>query len=140
MKFNTPYDRVKSPGEINSGEIMTQAAGYISRERQIKSMIDAGKRLEDLRKMGAFDTTEQNPEIGLMQFDVTREKSFFLEDASRILNDLQDRIDAMQNVVEEKIDEIESVEKVVEKITTDEITNESTKEIKEKGPKGQKIS
>ena len=44
MIFNTPYERRPSIGESNSGQSMTEKAGYVPANKLIESMIFAGQR------------------------------------------------------------------------------------------------
>lgn len=48
--YNTQYHRLRQGGSINSGQLITEAAGYIPAEQQILGMIAAGLRLEEYRK------------------------------------------------------------------------------------------
>lgn len=57
--FNTHYKRRRQGGAINSGELITEAAGYIPADKQILGMIAAGIRLEEYRKE-AYDWTDQD--------------------------------------------------------------------------------
>lgn len=49
-KLNTHWKRVHSMPEINSGEILVDPAGYITKKKRIEQMIQAGERLAEIRK------------------------------------------------------------------------------------------
>ena len=56
--------------EINSGELITETAGYIPADVQIQDMIAAGMRLGEYRReMYDFDANEEIPEDFM---DITR--------------------------------------------------------------------
>lgn len=50
IAFNTHFSRHRQGGSTNSGQLITEAAGYIPAEQQILGMIAAGLRLEEYRK------------------------------------------------------------------------------------------
>lgn len=59
----TRYKRPKKTPEVNSGEIVTEAAGYIPADVQIQDMIAAGVRLGEYRReMYDFAADEEVPE------------------------------------------------------------------------------
>lgn len=62
MKFNTPYDREKTPEAPNSGEVITEQTGYISAQQQIEELILAGERLNQLRTGYEFEDGEDIPD------------------------------------------------------------------------------
>lgn len=90
--YNTSAKRKRQGGEINNGPVLVETAGYISRERKIKTMIAAGARLEMLRRLGYFDVTNGSEDIEKMPLDPTREKSFHFADAHEILRDIENRV------------------------------------------------
>lgn len=104
--YNSSAKRIRQAPEINSGEVLVETAGYISRERKIKSMIAAGVRLDNLRKMGAFDIPADTPyekiDTDKYQIDQTRNKGFDMAEASMILMDLKRRVSEMQKLIKEK--------------------------------------
>ena len=84
-KYATRDDRIHSEPEINSGEILVQREGYIPRHRRIEALIEAGRRLDLLKKTGQFDIDQgKDVDIDNMQCDPTREKNFDLADASEL--------------------------------------------------------
>lgn len=50
MDIYTKYKRPKKEPEINSGELVTEQAGYIPAQVQIQAFIAAGARLNEYRK------------------------------------------------------------------------------------------
>ena len=64
------FKRPKDVKEINSGEQITETAGYIPADVQIQDMIAAGMRLGEYRReMYDFDANEEIPEDFM---DITR--------------------------------------------------------------------
>lgn len=85
FKFFTTYNnRPSAVAEVNSGKRITQTAGYIPFDKQIRSMLDAGQRLDAFRKgqFGSTDGTE--PDV-----DPTSKYDFDHFEASRIVRDLR---------------------------------------------------
>jgi len=91
-KKDKVMEQKKVKGEINSGERLVDTAGFISRERRIKNLIRAGKRLEELRKAGAFDVLPGEDEPEHFFAPRQRQKNYDLADLS-----------ADQKFVDEKI-------------------------------------
>ena len=59
----TKWKRPKPDKEINSGEQVTETAGYIPADIQIEDMLAAGMRLGEYRReMYDFDANEEVPE------------------------------------------------------------------------------
>ena len=91
-------------GETNSGEIITEQAGYISPQRQIEDMILAGQRL-DLFRSGYDFTTEEFDEDAM---DNTRHPRYDMADA------YQDNLRAMETLKDIRRKQAQSVPKPVE--------------------------
>ena len=84
MQFNTPYNRTPSPGEVNSGKILVERAGYIPTKQQIENYMLAGKRLAAYRaSQGEYDFPP-GQEIDENFSDPTRSGDFDLADASQL--------------------------------------------------------
>lgn len=85
--FNNKFNRVdKSIPEINSGEILVQTLGYIPKDKQIKMLIEAGKRIEAYR--GTYDF-RKDVDIENVENDPTRQMAFDLADMSEIIRGLK---------------------------------------------------
>ena len=113
MEFRKAFEFRKSEGEINSGEVMVETAGYVPAKLRIEQIIDAGKRLVEYRKE-QFDYTEGEDD---MTPDIrTRSKSYDLADASQDLMEINSRKKPVQkgapSVEKEKDDKKENVVKV----------------------------
>lgn len=82
MKFYDQFlNRPPADEEVNSGELITESAGYIPAEVQIMEMIESGKRLGEFRKEN-YDFAPDDEDDG--RVDPTREKGFDMADASQI--------------------------------------------------------
>ena len=98
--------------ESGGGEKLVEAAGYISAEEQILSMLQAGMRLDESRKElydveGDFDDNISFDSVG---FDPTRMPGFDPADASAIARMVGDRLDQQAKEAKESI-KAEQVEK-----------------------------
>lgn len=82
LVFDTPYSRRRQGGEVNSGELITEQAGYIPPQAQIEGMISAGIRLEEFRKGQSYDYGPDD-EVDDFYEDVTRRPGFDPADASQ---------------------------------------------------------
>ena len=90
MEFQTPYKLFPFEGEINSGEILVETAGYVSAQQRIESIMLAGQRLvESRREMYDYDTEDDLDED---RYPVTRDPGFDLADATQITLDLQRKL------------------------------------------------
>lgn len=83
LPFTTPYqeNRFKTPPEKNCGITKVEKVGYVSSQKRIESMIQAGQRLADYRKQ-QFDFPDG--EIIEDYEDPTRMSNFDLSDASQM--------------------------------------------------------
>lgn len=88
-------EKFKVIPEINSGQVLVEEHGYISKERLIKSMIKAGQRLELLRFLGFYDIpVGQDPDNFDIQNNPIRNRGFDLVDVSSYLREIQEKIDS----------------------------------------------
>lgn len=93
MRFVTHYNFEEQPKKeylVDTTEIV-ETAGYVDKEKMIFSMINAGLRLQEVRK-NEFDGSDS--EEALENFDVTRSSDFDIVDAASLLSELQDSIKA----------------------------------------------
>lgn len=85
INIQTREKRIRGPREVNNGPVLVETAGYISKNRRIQIMMQAGKRLVEIRKE-MFDYYDkevpEDPPI-----DPTRAGNYDLADASQYLND-----------------------------------------------------
>lgn len=100
MQFRTPYNAGEPTGEINSGEIIIETAGYVSAEDRITSLLLAGKRLEESRK--AMYDYMPDDDLNEDRYDPTRDKDFDIVDAQNLSNSIKPKapIQEPENVVE----------------------------------------
>lgn len=84
MDFRTPYTAGDPTGEINSGELIVEIAGYISAETRINNLIRAGQRLEENRR--AYYDYMPGDDINEDRYDPTRDKDFDIVDAQNLSN------------------------------------------------------
>nr|WAE43602.1 MAG: hypothetical protein [Microviridae sp.] len=76
VHFKPAVDRL----EVNSGELITEQAGYIPPKKQIEDMILAGQRLNESRASYDWDDEE---DIDESASDPTRSPNFDLADATQ---------------------------------------------------------
>ena len=101
MNFQGKYRRAELPDEFNSGERLTESAGYVPAKVRIEQMIDAGRRLVDYRRGENYDFPEGDPPEGFVP-DPTRDPGFDMADASRIARDAGKRIKERRNAEKDK--------------------------------------
>nr|QJB18829.1 MAG: hypothetical protein [Microvirus sp.] len=81
IEVYTHFKRPKVEKEINSGQQITETAGYIPADVQIQDMIAAGMRLGEYRReMYDFDADDEVPEN---YFDPTRVPGVDVVDVER---------------------------------------------------------
>lgn len=88
MVFNTRENRIKKNYEVNSGRVVVEQAGYISKQKRIDNIIAAGQRLIMARSEMYDYPPGVEPDINA-PMDPTRRKDFDLADASMLLNTIQ---------------------------------------------------
>ena len=82
--------------EINSGELITEQAGYIPPKKQIEDMINAGRRLSDSR--GQYDWQDGN--VDEEADDPTRRSNYDMADAFQDKLAANNRLKASQTAQE----------------------------------------
>lgn len=80
MKFYTQWDPPPKKGEVNSGEVVVETAGYVSAQKLIEGMFQAGIRLQQSRGY-EFGSDQEVPDDYI---DPTRSPGFDLADASAL--------------------------------------------------------
>lgn len=86
ITFNTPFSRQRVSTEQNSGEILVETAGYVSADKMIQRLINAGIRLADFRA-GEFGS-DGLPEGEEPSVDPTQSSDFDLSDVSEIMQNM----------------------------------------------------
>ena len=120
MEFRKAFVFKKPVGEVNSGEVMVETAGYIPAKLRIEQIIDAGKRLVEYRKE-QFDYNEGEED---MSPDIrTRSKSYDLADASQDLMIINSRKKPIQKGVPSVDKEKDDVKENVVKVKSDELND-----------------
>ena len=89
MQFQTKYDRTPYKGEKNSGELITEQAGYVPADVKILNMIEAGERLRDSRLGYEFEDEQSVPND---YFDPTRDPGFDMADATSMSAEILQRM------------------------------------------------
>lgn len=92
--FQTKWLHEKTPPEINSGECITETAGYVTAQQRIETMILAGQRLVDYRKH-QFDFQPEE-QIDESFEDPTRLKNLDPAEATQLQYSSEARIKASQ--------------------------------------------
>ena len=98
MQFATKYERKPYLGEKNSGELLTEQAGYVPADVKILNMIEAGERLRDSRYGYEFEDEKSVPDD---YYDPTREAGFDMADASVMKAETLQRMALSQKKTEE---------------------------------------
>lgn len=88
MIFNTRENRIKKNYEVNSGRVVVEQAGYISKQKRIDNIIAAGQRLIAARSEMFDFPPGVEPDIDA-PMDPTRRRDFDMADASMILNTIK---------------------------------------------------
>ena len=92
--FYTPYTRPDHPGEVNSGELLVETAGYVSAQKRIEALMHAGQRLVESRR-AAYDY-EPDDDVNEDRYDPTRDPGYDIVDAQNDAAALTARISARQ--------------------------------------------
>lgn len=108
MVFQTHFNKQQFTPETNSGELITEQAGYVPPAVQINQYIQAGQRLDAFKK-GVFEFTTDK-EVPDDYIDPTRIQGFDLADASAMTLDVKNRLKAQALEAKAK-KEAESAEK-----------------------------
>lgn len=88
--LQTHYMREERVGEIFSPETMTEQVGYLSAEKQVTRLIQAGVRLDDFRKEQYHFESEEQVTEGF--FDPDLEPGYDLVDAKNDFDAAMERI------------------------------------------------
>lgn len=88
--FNRKYDRIKQKPEKNSGKMRVELQGYISNEKRIQNIIDAGNRLMTARAM-QYDF-QPGEKIDEDLVDITRTPGYDPADATQQMLGVEARL------------------------------------------------
>ena len=117
MQFQTKYDRTPYKGEKNSGELLTEQAGYVPADVKILNMIEAGERLRDSRLGYEFEDEQSVPDD---YYDPTRESGFDMADATALTAEALQRM-----AISQKKQEIPDQPETPKTPVTDEVTEKA---------------
>jgi len=109
--FNNPYEWKDNGPEVNSGELITEQAGYISPKEQIEGMIMAGERLAEYRRE-MFDIGRDEEDDGTF-LDPTRAPNYDLVDAQRDAERLKKKL-AKKKAQKEKTETEKLVDEAID--------------------------
>lgn len=117
-KFFTQFERPFEKGEINSGELIVEVAGYVPAQKQITNLLNAGRRLDEFRKgQFEFDFDEEVPE-GYRDF--TRDPNFDVVDASELSNALSKKRKELEALNEKRAQEaLQASQEVAEEVSVE---------------------
>lgn len=122
-KFNTPFKRKYTRGEVNNSKYIIEIGTYQSSEKLIKSFINAGQIVAGSRRV-VYDFPD-GKDNG-MKYPETRRRDYDLADASTSLNEIEARMSERQS---EKLDTKQVSSEVPEKDTEKkEVPTSSTPE------------
>lgn len=88
--FNRKYDRIKQKPEKNSGKMRVELKGFISNEKRIQNIIDAGNRLMTARAI-QYDF-QPGEEIDENMVDITRTPGYDPADATQQMLAVESRV------------------------------------------------
>jgi hypothetical protein len=98
ITFYTQYNHVPALPEENSGEVVTEQAGYVPPKYQIEQMMAAGQRLADYREE-MFDSLDGD--IPDDFDDPTRRPGFDLVDAGEIMSGVRSKVKKAKSLAKE---------------------------------------
>lgn len=112
MRVYSTFDVPVAVEEVNSGELITEVAGYIPAQVQIEDMIMAGARL-DASRAERFDFASEE-EVDESFEDITRSSNFDMADAAQIRNELVAKAEVSEKnrKENEKKSEVRSVDEL----------------------------
>lgn len=88
--FNRKYARIKQKPEKNSGKMRVELKGFISNEKRIQNIIDAGNRLMTARAI-QYDFQPGEP-VDENMVDVTRNPGYDPADATQQMLGVESRL------------------------------------------------
>lgn len=111
VKYQTHNNRIVCPDEESYGPVLVQKAGYISKNKRIKNMIEAGERLQQIRMDqyqydGEYDG-ETVAAVDTRRLDPVDAESY-IEKSTLVLSNIK-------NKKNKKVDEKEKVDDIVKK-------------------------
>ena len=106
--FNRKYDRIKQKPEVNSGKMRVELKGYISNEKRIQNIIDAGNRLMTARAM-QYDF-QPGEKIDENLVDITRTPGYDPADATQQMLAIESRVKEKKEAAEKAAAEKAAIE------------------------------
>jgi len=100
IKFNTPYDRKRCPGELPGTVRIVETTGYRSTKQQVAEYMAAGLQLQNYRK-GMYDF-ESEDKVDEEYEDRTRSTGYDPADATQDLRNVEKRLRQQAAVAKEK--------------------------------------
>lgn len=101
--FLTQWTAVPSSGEVNSGEVRVDPAGYIPAKTMIENFMVAGQALDDARRR--YDSDDYG-DIDIDSFeDPTRNPDYDIADAAQARLALDERFEEAKATQKAKADE-----------------------------------
>jgi len=122
----SPYNRPKRAPEVNSGELVTESAGYIPAKNLIEGMLQAGQRLGEYRDTMYDYQTENAPEDIEMSLDPTRTRNFDMADASAIENAVTNNLKEQEKKAKEEKKKNDERKKAAEKAAKETPVEDAT--------------
>jgi len=121
MRFNTPYDRIRSEKIQDAGEKIVETSGYIPAKEQVEMLMRAGANLNAWRKE-QYDFARKE-DVDDNWEDVTRRPNFDRADATQINRQ------AKANIKQQKEDSKTKATEVTEKVEKVTKVTEKTEDI-----------
>lgn len=106
--FNRKYDRIKQKPEKNSGKMRVELKGFISNEKRIQNIIDAGNRLMTARAM-QYDF-QPGEKIDEDLVDITRTPGYDPADATQQMLAVESRVKEKKEAAEKEAAEKAALE------------------------------
>lgn len=113
--MNTQAKRERSKPEMNNGKTTVETAGYIPKDKKIRSLIMAGMKLEAMRKSGNYDFAPDSPVDEESDIPPNRLQNFDLADASNIIKRGQQAKIRIREKLKKDYDEVKSKAEAVQR-------------------------
>lgn len=99
--------RTPSKGEYNDGKSRVDVFGYVPRSKRIQDLINAGERLNEIRRQFAYDFSDTNsPPDETAEIPPQRQKGFDLSQVTEIERKGQEALKRIkERFVEKKVEQ-----------------------------------
>ena len=103
-KFNTKYTTPRACGEENTGELITNPAGYIPKAVMVQRFLQAGENLNFLSstRTAPYYESETNPDFDSASFNPTTSKGFDVVDAQTLSEQLNQTLEPVMTALTKK--------------------------------------